>query len=181
MGKVSTLIGEVIDGSPKFNRQVKDEKFFTIEVNFNGTQIPVIYSEYSVEHEFDNNSKVRVTGSLMSDKSKTKSKLPVFYFFANSIESVDIDEDTTNLINFSCKVTKVREKQVNTRGVDLLPLVASDGSPLDTTSILYLCARGRDARKLKDSLKDSTITGTGYLKQFRDVYEIYIMSVEVAE
>jgi hypothetical protein len=56
--------------------------------------------------------------------------------------------------------------------------VAADGSPLNTTSVLYLCARMQAARKLRNKEKGYTIVGRGYLKQFRDIYEILITKVE---
>ena len=176
MGKVSELIGTVVDGKLKENRKISGERFYTMDVSFRDTQIPVLFSEYVNIREFENDTKVKVIGCLMSDIHD--GELPVFYIYANSIEQVDIDTDTTNKINFSCTVTKVREFKTNGRCVDILPLVAADGSPLSTTSIIYLCARGAAARKLKDKEKGYTITGTGYLKPFRDIYEVYINSIE---
>jgi len=176
MGKVSVLIGTVVDGKLKSNRTIDGEKFFTIDMNFRGTIIPVLFSEYVNNEEFEEDTKLQVTGCLMSDIAENQ--LPVFYFYANSFEKVDIDAETTNVINFSCTVTKVREFKTNGRCVDLLPLVTSDGSPLNTTSVFYLCAKGSLARKLKDKAKGYTITGTGYLKAYRDVYEVYIMTVD---
>lgn len=176
MGKVSELIGTVVDGKLTPNREIDGEKFYTIKVAFRETEILVLFSEYVNTQEFPKDTKVKVVGCLMSDIEE--GKLPVYYFYANSIEAVDMDTETTNLINFSCTVTKVKEFKTNSRCVDILPLVASDGSPLNTTSVLYLCARSSVARKLKDKPKGYTISGTGYLKPFRDIYEIYIVDVD---
>jgi hypothetical protein len=176
MGKQSELIGEVIDGKLKHNRTIGDEEFDTILVSFKGTQIPVLFSHFVNSTDFENGSKLKITGCLISDIAE--GKLPVFYFYANSIELADLDAETTNEINFSCTVTKVREFQSNSRCIDILPLVAADGSPLNTTSVLYLCARMQAARKLRNKEKGYTIVGRGYLKQFRDIYEILITKVE---
>lgn len=176
MGKVSELVGKIVDGELKLNRNINGEKFYTILASFHDTVIPVLFSSYVNSVQFDTDSKIKVSGCLMSDIARDK--LPVFYLYANSIEQVDIDTETTNQINFSCTVTKVREFKTNSRCVDILPLVAADGSPLNTTSVLYLCAKNSIARKLKDKEKGYTITGTGYLKAFRDIYEIYINSVD---
>lgn len=176
MGKVSELIGEVVDGKLTLNRTIDGEDFYTISVSFRGTVIPVLFSQYVNDKVFEAGTKLKVVGCLMSDISE--GKLPVFYFYANSFEVLDLDAETTNVINFSCVVTKVREFKTNSRCVDILPLVTSDGSPLNTTSVFYLCARGSVARKLKDKEKGYTVTGTGYIKSYRDVYEIYIMDLE---
>ena len=176
MGKVSELIGKVVDGQRQLNRTIADEKFYTILVDFRGTVIRVLFSEYVSTKDYENDSKIKVTGCLMSDIADHK--IPVFYIYGNTIESVDIDTETTNEISFSCTVTKVKEFKSNGRCVDILPLVVADGSPLSTTSVLYLCARSKVARKLKDKEKGYTITGVGYLKTFRDIYEIYINHVE---
>lgn len=176
MGKVSTLIGEVVDGKLKKNREVDGEEFYTIQVSFRGTEIPVLFSKFVNDTEYPENTKLAVTGCIMSDISG--GKLPKFYFYANKMEVVDIDEETTNIINFTCTVTKVREFKTNSRCVDILPLVGSDGSPLSSTSILYLCLRSSIARKLKDKPKGYTLTGTGYLKPYKDIYEIYVATVD---
>jgi len=176
MGKVCELIGQVLDGTPVENRVIDGERFFTIKVSFRKTEIPVLFSEYIDVSGFEKDAKVRVTGCIMSDIRS--GELPVFYFYANKIELADLDEELTNEVKFSCTVTKVKDFQTNTRCVDILPLVAADSSPLKTTSILYLCARNADARKLKGKPKGYTITGKGYLTPFRDVYEIYITEVE---
>ena len=176
MSIVSTLIGEVVNGKPVWNRNISGEDFCTIEVSFRDTVIPVLFSSLVYDKDWDTSSKVSVTGCLISDIRD--GKLPVFYFLANSIKSVDMDLETTNEINFSCTVTKVRELKMDSRCTDILPLVASDWTPLDTTSILYLTVRAATARKLKDKKKGYKITGKGYLKEFRDIYEISVNTVD---
>lgn len=176
MSKASELIGQIVDGNIQPNRVIDGEQFYTIDVSFRDTVIPVLFSSYVNSCNFENDSKVKVSGCLMSDVSRNK--LPVFYFYANSIELVDIDTETTNTLNFTCLVTKVKEFGPNNRCEDILPLVASDGSPLHSTSVLFLCAKGNIARRLKDKEKGYTISGKGYLKPFRDIYEIYISHVD---
>lgn len=178
MGKVSTLIGNVLDGVPKFNRSIDGEKFYTIDVEFKEVRIKVLMSEYvSAGRTFED--KISVTGCLMSDVHK--GKLPVFYFYANAIESVDLDTELTNTINFTVTITKVREFKQNDRSKDILPLVGSNGSPLCATSVFYLCTINSLARRLKDVPKDYVLSGTGYLKAFRDVYEIYVQDAEIVK
>lgn len=176
MSNVSELIGEVVAGKLQINRIIEDECFYTVLVKFHGTVIPVLFSQYVRFDDFEKGSKVKVIGCLMSDV--VEGQLPIFYIYANSIESVDIDMETTNRINFSCKVTKVREFKTNSRCIDILPLVACYGSPLNSTSVLYLTAYSGIARKLKDVVSGYTINGVGYLKAFRDIYEIYITDIE---
>ena len=176
MSKHSELIGSVVDGSLVPNRVIDGEQFYTILVSFKDTQIPVLFSEFVNTTVYEKDTKLRVSGCIMSDIGE--GKLPVFYFYANSIEVESLDSEECNIVNFSCQVTKVRPMQHNARCIDILPLVASDGSPLRTTSILYLCARTGLARKLKNKEKGYTITGSGYIKQFRDIYEIYITKVD---
>lgn len=176
MGKVSELIGEVVDNELKLNRSVDGEDFYTIDVSFKGTVIPVLFSVYVNKTEFPISTKLKVTGCLMSDVSV--GGLPVFYIYASNLEVVDVDCETTNLINFSCQITKVKEFKTNTRCVDILPLVGAAGSPLNSTSVFYLCAKSSNARKLKDVPKGYTLVGSGYLKAYKDVYEVYITDVE---
>lgn len=176
MREVSELVGSVINGTPTLNRTTDDdEKFYTIDVSFYGTNIPVLFSSYVNSQSFEKDSKIKVTGSVMSDMGSDK--LPVFYFYANAIEVVDKDTNTSNEIFFSYKVIRVKEFTQNNRGVDILPLIGNKQSPLDTWSLAFLCARGSVARKLKDVPAGYTIEGRGYLKQFRDVYEIFINEV----
>ena len=176
MSKVSELIGEVVDGKLKENRTIDGEKFYTIRVSFRGTEIPVLFSKYVNQTEYPENTKLKIIGCLMSDVAN--GSLPVFYFYANNITVVDMDTESTNLVNFTCTVTKVRYFKANDSCVDILPLVGSYTSPLNRVSVLYLCARGGMARKLKNKPKGYVISGTGYLKAFRDVHEVNIVSID---
>lgn len=177
MSTVSKLVGNVIDGKPKFNREVKGEKFYTIDVQFLEAKIKVLISEYLVKESYD--GVIEVTGCIMSDFKKKE--LPQFYFYANSIQNVDLDTPLTNELNFAGEVTKVGDFTTNARCRDILPLVMSTSSPLETTSVLYLCTRDRTARMLKDKSSKYNVEGTGYLKQYRDVYEILVTRIEVVD
>lgn len=175
MSKISKLIGEVIEGKPKFDHATNDgEKFYTIRVQFLDAEIDVMFSEYLLEDKFSD--KIEVTGYLASTPRKNAS--PRFYFYGNQIKSVDIDTPITNELNFSYRVTKAGEFKQNQRCTDILPLVASDYTALHTTSVLYLCARGKVARKLKGKEKGYYVNGRGYLKQYRDIYEVLIVELE---
>ena len=174
MSKISTLIGEVTDGKPKFHSEVDGEKFYTIEVQFLDAKINVMFSQYLLQDEFCD--KVKVTGFLASTPRKGDN--PDFYFYGNKIENVDIDTPITNELNFSYRITKVGEFKQNQRCTDILPLVASDYTALHTTSVLYLCARGKVARKLKGKEKGYYVNGRGYLKQYRDIYEVLIIELD---
>lgn len=173
MSKVSKLVGEVIDGEPKFRFEEDDESFFSITVQFLDARIDVVFSEYIIQGNYS--GKVEVTGYLASDVDK-HDKID-FYFMANLIESVDIDTPLSNKVQFAYKVTKVSKLKANARGVDVLPLVVSDYTARQTTSVLYLCVRGKWARKLKSRDKGYYISGEGYLKQYRDVYEIIVLNL----
>ncbi len=175
MGKVSTMIGTVVDGIPKLDRVINGEEFHTIEVDFRGTQITLLYSTIVCTREFATNTKVKVVGCLMSEIPKKS--IPVFYFYCHSIEEVDIDSEPTNTINFSCVVTKVGKFTVNSRCEDLLPVTAFDGSPIRTTTLLFLYIRGAFARRLKDKPKGYVIQGSGYLCKYRSGYEILVTDV----
>ncbi len=175
MGKVSELIGTVVCGQPEYDRTVDEECFNTIQVKFRGLQISVLYSALTCTSQFRDGTKIKVVGCLMSDVRKNK--YPKFYIYAHSISEVDIDSAPTNLIYFSCMVNNVREYTTNSRCIDILPLVATDTSPIGTLSVLYLCARKGDARRLMNIEKGYTLEGWGYLKCYRDVYEICIMKI----
>lgn len=176
MSKISELIGEVVDGKPKFSHVTEEEKFYKIRVQFLDAEIDVVFSEYIMDDVTEFRDKIKVTGYLAS--TPVKNSNPEFFFFGNRIESVDIDTPITNELNFSYRVTKVGEFKQNQRCMDILPLVASDYTALHTTSVLYLCARGKVARKLKGKTKGYYVNGRGYLKQYRDIYEILIVELD---
>lgn len=175
MGVITEIVGVVTDGALVKNREYKGETFYTIKVKFLSAEIPVLFSEYVNSTVFDTDSKVKVKGCLMSDI--ITGSIPKFYFFANSIEPVDIDTDCSNEVNFLCTVTKVKKLTPNSRCEDILPLVCADKSPINTTSIIYLCVKGADARKLNGREKGYVIQGKGQLRTFRDVYEIWTTEI----
>lgn len=175
MSIISTMYGEVLDGEYKFHHEVGDEKFYTINVKFRDAIIDVMLSQY-LREDLPLKGKVKVTGFLASIPARKD--VPYFYFYANLIERVDVDTPITNDVKFNYKVTHTSKFKTNNRGVDMLPLVASDYNPLHQTSVLYLCARDVNARMLKDRPMNYFITGSGYLKQYRDIYEILIHTVE---
>lgn len=173
MSKISKLVGEVVDGEPVFCFEDDDEQYFSITVRFLNATIKVVFSEYIIQGHYS--GKVEVTGYLASD-FQSKNNID-FYLHANAIESVDIDTPSSNTLQFTYKVTKVGKMKANQRGVDVLPLVVSDYTSRQTTSVLYLCVRGKWARKLKDMQKGYYITGEGYLKQYRNVYEVIVLNL----
>ena len=173
MSKQSVLVGTVVDGTPKLNRTVHNEKFYTIDVEFKGTVIPVLISEYSLQEAYSDT--IQVTGCVMSDFKK--GELPRFYFYANDITNVDADTPVTNEINFCGKVTKNRGFTTNSRCRDILALTLSDTSPVGGVSVLYVCIRDTSARELKDHSVPYEVEGKGYLKPYRDVYEILVTEI----
>jgi hypothetical protein len=177
MSKISVLVGEVVNGEPtlfnRLNQEIKNEKFYYIEVQFLDAKIKVVFSEYIKQEKYY--GKIAVTGylaSLLNEEGK-----PDFFFYANLIESVDLDTPITNEISFTYKVTKTSRFKANSRGVDILPLVVADYTAQKTTSVLYLCARGQVARRLKDKPHGYYITGNGYLKQYRNIYEVIVLDL----
>lgn len=175
MSKISKLIGEVVDGQPRDFVSINNEMFKAITVQFLDAQIDVVISEYVAVQQYS--GKIEVTGYLASNVQK--GTVPMFFVFANDIVSVPEDTPVTNKVQFKYKVTKVSKFKSNSRGVDLLPLVAADYTAHQTTSVIYLCVRGLNARKLKDKKPGYYLTGEGYLKQYRDIYEIITTDVEV--
>lgn len=173
MSKLSTLIGEVIDGTPKLHHTTDGENFYTISVRFLDATIDVLFSEFIKQDSYED--KISVTGYLASEPRRGAK--PYFYFYGSKIESVAIDTPITNEIEFTCKVTKVGDFKVNKRAVEVLPLIASDYTTNHTTSVLYLCVRGRDARRLYNREKGYYLSGRGYLKQYRDVYEVRVVEI----
>lgn len=175
MSKVSTMIGVVVDGKPEYDRTINGEAFHTITVNFRGTQIRLLYSTIVCTRTFKENTKVKVVGCVMSDTRRRK--VPDYYFYCHSIEEVDVDSELTNTINFSSVVTKVGDFKVNSRCEDMLPLKTFDSSPIRTTTLLTLYVKGAFARRLKDKPKGYTIQGSGYLKKYRNGYEVIVTEV----
>lgn len=175
MSKISKLIGEVIDGTPVDFVKINGELFKAIDVQILDARINVVISEFVALEEYS--GKIEITGYLASNVQK--GSVPTFFLFANEIVSVPDDTPITNKVQFKYKVTKVSKFKSNSRGVDLLPLIAADYTAHQTTSVIYLCVRGINARKLKDRKPGYHITGEGYLKQYRDIYEIITTDVEV--
>lgn len=173
MSKLSTLIGEVIDGEPKLHHTTDGENFYTISVSFLDATVDVMFSEYIKQDYYE--GKVSVTGYLAS--TPRRGTTPYFYIFGSKIESVDIDTQVTNELEFTCKVTKVGDFKVNKRAVEVLPLVASDYTVNHTTSVLYLCLRGKDARRLYSKKPGYYLAGRGYLKQYRNICEIRVVEL----
>ena len=176
MSNISKLVGVVVDGIPTYDRTVRGEKFNRITVDFNGITIPVLFSEYVVT-ETELIGKIVVTGCLASDVKR--GTIPKFYFYANTIESAEDDAEPCSSVNFELKVTKIKGFQQNKQSRDILPLVCSTGNPISGTSVIYLCLMDGAARKFKDNEVGYTITGTGDLHAFRDIYEVYADTAEL--
>lgn len=174
MSKISTLVGEVIDGIPVFHHEGQDgERFYKIKVNFAGTEIDVVFSAYTKKDEYKD--KIAVTGFLASRTAKYK--VPDFFIFANKIVNVDIDTTTTNEICFQGKISRVGQMNTSLKGVDALTVYISDYTPLKSTSVLYICAKDKFARMLQHTPKGTYITGKGNIKPFKDVYEIVLSEI----
>ena len=176
MSNISRLVGVVVNGIPTVDRTVHGETFKRITVDFNGVVIPVLFSEH-IATDVELVGKVVVTGCLASDVKRNT--IPKFYFYANSIENADADEEPCSRINFELKVTKSKGFQQNNQSRDILPLVCSTGNPISGTSVVYLCLMNHAARKFKDVPVNYTIKGTGDLHAFRDIYEVYSTDAEM--
>lgn len=177
MSKVNELIGEVIDGVPKLSKEINGEQFYTIRVHFNEVDIDVMMSEYLKKDEFK--GKICVTGYLITF-TRYQEK-PYGAIYANKISQASFDADLTNEVCFSYKITKIYDLKFNKQGIDILPIICADYTSLKTTSVIYLCLRGKLARQLKDAEPGIRINGRGYLKQYRDIFEILVTELEDSE
>lgn len=173
MSKISVLTGEVINGLPYDYIRINNETFKAIKVMFLEADIDVVISEHLAKEEYS--GKINVTGYLASYVSKGDK--PQFFFFANNIEDADEDAPLTNKVTFYSRVTKVSSFKTSSRGLDILPLVLADYNPHKMTSVLYACLRGKHAREYKDKEKGYYISGEGYLKRYRDIYEIIVTDI----
>lgn len=178
MSNVSTMVGTVIDGIPVDFKTVHNERFKKIVVDFGGVSIPVVYSEY-INNASEIIGKISVTGCLASNVKRNE--YPSFFFYANTLEAADEDAESSNIISFELKVTKSKGFQQNSNSRDILPLICSTGNPVKGRSVIYLCLMNSAARKFKDKPVGYIIKGTGELRAFRDVYEIYAVSADVKE
>ena len=176
MPNVCKMIGVVTDGVPILDRTINGENFMSIVVSFNDVSIPVIFSEHVLQTT-ELVGKVEVTGCLASDIHRNK--LPKFFFYANDITYADEDSETSNVISYELKVTKNKGFQQNNQSRDILPLVCATNNPIKGTSVIYLCLQDQAARKLKSMPTPYFIKGTGVLKSFRDIYEIYTTDAEL--
>lgn len=179
MSRTSVLVGTVIDGNPVENRVINNEKFYTIKAKFHKAEIRVLYSQYTFDNTLNKDTKIAVTGCLMSDIKQ--GSRPDFYLYANKIEVVDMDTESTNTLNFRCSITRVKDFCINSRCMEIQPLVAAERNPLGATSILYISARDGIARKLKDREKGYALAGKGYLRSYRDIYDITLIEAYIVD
>lgn len=175
MSRICDLVGVVVDGTLVEDRVVNGEVFYTIKVEFVDVEIPLLFSAYNNTTVFENGTKIRVKGCFLSDVKEQQ--LPKSYIYATSIEIEDIDAEPSKEINFSCTVTKVKDGKVDHRCNEVITLVASDMSPLDTITILSLSVRGAYARRLKGRKKGYAIKGCGNLKKYRDIHQIDVTEI----
>lgn len=182
MGLACTIIGEIVDPTATVDRLCGDkslgeveEKFYTVQVNLRSCTIPMLISEFNLDKVVI--GKVKITGSLFSDC--IPSQLPRFYLYANKLEAAEPDVELTNEVAFTGTVTKVKEASVDAFGRDVLPMYVSTVSPLNTESVLYLALKNQLARVNKNRKPRFKVRGTGYIKPFRDVYEIHVTQLEV--
>lgn len=181
MSRVSELVGVIRDPTPKLNRIVGDEssgqpleKFYTVDIILRDCTIPLVISEYSLGDVCVGT--VRVTCSLFSDFQQNQ--LPMFYLYCNRIEPVEPDTPMTNVVNFSGTVTKVKPLTVDAAGRDVLPMILSDTSPMQSDSVLYLNLKNQMARVNQNRKPRFKVQGCGFIKPYKDIYEIHVQEIE---
>ena len=175
MSSVSVLTGEVIDGIPVEYGTLHGEKFYTIKVKFRTCEIKVLISEHTMLEEYG--GVISVTGYLATFKVKEENRKYEYVFVGTKIEQAELDSPLTNQISFNYKVTRVEKLDVNGYGVEVLTLYASFYTPFKTTSIVKLCAKSQAARVLNNREPGFYISGQGYLKSYKDTYEIIITDI----
>lgn len=182
MGYTCELIGEIVDPSATVDRICGDpslgeveEKFYTVQVKLHSCTIPMLVSEVNLDQIIK--GKVKITGSLFSDY--VSAQLPRFYIYANKLEAADPDVELTNEVTFMGTVTKIKPMSFDAFGRDVLFMYVSTVSPLSTESLLFLVLKNQFARINKDRKPHFKVRGTGYIKPFRDVYEIVATRFEV--
>ena len=180
MGCVCEIIGEITDTTTVIDRVCGDkslgeveEKFYKVDVNLRQCTIPMVISEFNLDKIIK--GKVKITGSLFSDC--VPSQLPRFYIYANKLEPADPDVELTNEVAFTGTVTKVKPASVDAFGRDVVSMYISTVSPLNTESVLVL--KGQMARINKTKSPRFKVNGTGYVKPYRDVYEVLVTQFEV--
>lgn len=183
MTRVSSLIGCIHDPTPILDRQIGDEtfgdtveKFYTVECELRKCSIPLLISEHNLDCLAK--GKVRITGSLFSDY--VGPPLPKSYIYVNNIEPVSPDTDLTNEVNFSGTVTVVKNMTVDAASRDTLPIVLANTSPLNTPSILLVTLKDGNARRNKGKKPKFSLSGTGYLQKYKDVYEIHAKNIQTS-
>ncbi len=183
MGYTCELIGEILDpDSITVDRVCGDvdlgeveETFYAVDCKIHSCTIKLLISEFNKDQIVK--GKVKITGSLFSDY--VSGQLPSFYIYANKLEAADPDADLTNEITFTGTVTKIKPITVDSYGRDVLFMYVSTVSPLKTESVLFLALKNQLARLNKDRTPHFKVRGSGYIKPFRDVYEIIATRLEV--
>lgn len=182
MGLTCEIIGEIVDPTLTVDRKCGDaslgeveETFYKVDLELRGCTIPLIISEFSADEIIK--GKVKITGSLFSDY--VAKQIPRFYIYANKVEAAEPDVELTNEVSFMGQVTKIKELTHDSYGRDVLFMYASTVSPLNTESVLFLVLKNQLARVNKDKQPHFKVAGTGYIKPFRDVYEILVKQFEV--
>lgn len=184
MGCVCEIIGEIKDTSTTIDRVCGDpslgeveERFYCVNVELRACTIPMVISEFNLDKIIK--GKVKITGSLFSDC--VPSQLPRFYIYANKLEPADPDVELTNEVAFTGTVTKVKPASVDAFGRDVVSMYLSTVSPLNTESVLFLVLKGQMARINKNLSPRFKVNGTGYIKPYRDVYEVLVTKFEVIQ
>lgn len=182
MSRVCKLVGDIMSTEHELAHVKGDitlgdseENFYSVPFRINGTEIPMLVSEYKLH--LLQVGHVAVTGALMSIYQKKQ--VPRFFFSVNNIEIEEPDVQPTNLVEFVGTITNVRPLTHDTAGRDVFTITLSDISPLGETSVIYVAFRGPIARRYTDLRKGVKICGEGYLKPYRSTYEIYALSVNI--
>lgn len=182
MGYTCELVGEIEDSTATVDRVVGDkdlgeetETFYSVKVKLKTCEIPILVSEYNLDQIIK--GKVRITGSLFSDY--VSNQIPRFYVYANKLEAADPDEELTNEVSYMGTVTKIKPLSHDSYGRDVLFMYVSTVSPLNSESLLFLVLKNQLARVNKDRKPHFKVRGTGYIKKYRDVYEIIATKFEV--
>ena len=151
---------------------VGDERFFLTTVTLQGSDIPIVASEYIIK---DITGKCDIECYVLT-RDKDDSKKLFTYIYARKI-TVCADQTLEDINEFSLggRVTKVEPpKIVGSQGTDILNFTISYRSGTSKFNIVHCLVSDKIARQLSTLEKGQVVSGKGYIQLNRKALEFVL-------
>ena len=163
--EISTLVGNICYPKDKtIQYENKGEKFYLVDLAFNGYSIPAVCSEYLLK---DIEGRASVKGYISSTYHHVEGKRKLFtFFYITDLEKVSGDTEFSDMVKLDIVLTKIGKFKISDKnGRAYLPLVGKCYIGYKKSAIIHMLASETNARQLKDCKVDDRIVATGYIHQ----------------